>query len=55
MAVMKQLAQSNPTALGKSSTDAPTDITKGWHEIDWYEVTRNVRRLQARIVKVKND
>lgn len=51
MPVMKQLAQSNPTAKSKSSTDAPANITNGWHEIDWYIVTRNVRRLQARIVK----
>jgi RNA-directed DNA polymerase len=51
MAVMKQLAQPNPTAKSNSSTDAPTNITNGWHEIDWYIVTRNVRRLQARIVK----
>ena len=46
MAVMKQFAQPIPTAMGKSSTDAPTHITNGW-----YDVTRNVRRLQARIVK----
>jgi len=46
MAVMKQFAQPTPTAMGKSSTDAPTHITNGWHE-----VTRKVRRLQARIVK----
>jgi len=46
MAVMKQFAQPTPTAMAKSSTDAPTHITNGWHE-----VTRKVRRLQARIVK----
>jgi len=23
---------------------------KGWHDIDWQAVHRNVRRLQARIV-----
>ena len=34
-----------------SSTDAPIHIMNGWHHIDWYKVTRNVRRLQARIVK----
>jgi hypothetical protein len=51
MAVMKQFAQPNPTAMGKSSTDAPTHTTNGWYEIDWYDVTRNVRRQQARIVK----
>ena len=48
MAVMKQLALSRPTAKCNSSTDAPIHITNGWHDIDWYDVTRNVRRLQAR-------
>jgi len=51
MAVMKQFAQLIPTAMGKSSTDAPTHTTNGWHDIDWYDITRNVRRQQARIVK----
>lgn len=54
MAVVKQFAQPNPTALGKSSTDAPTHNTNGWHDIDWYDVTRNVRRQQVRIVKATN-
>ena len=48
MAVMKQFAQPIPTAMGKSSTDAPTHNTNGWHDIDWYDITRNVRRQQAR-------
>ncbi|VAW30866.1 Retron-type RNA-directed DNA polymerase [hydrothermal vent metagenome] len=51
MAVMKQFAQPLPTAMGKSSTDAPTHNTNDWHDIDWYDITRNVRRQQARIVK----
>ena len=51
MAVVKQFAQPHPTALGKSSTDVPPHNTNGWHEIDWYNVTRNVRRQQVRIVK----
>jgi hypothetical protein len=50
MAVMNQLAQLNPTAMSKSSTDAPTNITNGW-----CKVTCNVRRPQARIVKAKKD
>jgi RNA-directed DNA polymerase len=30
---------------------AAPDVAAGWHTIDWYKVRRNVRRLQARIVK----
>jgi hypothetical protein len=30
MSVMKQLAQSRPTAISKSLTDAPTHTTNGW-------------------------
>lgn len=51
MAGMKRLAQSQPTATCSSLPDAPIHPTKGWHHIDWYKVTRQVRRLQARIVK----
>src|SRR5438128_4983126 len=30
---------------------AAPDVTSGWHAINWQKVWRNVRRLQARIVK----
>ena len=30
---------------------AAPDLVPGWHSIDWRKVWRNVRRLQARIVK----
>jgi hypothetical protein len=30
---------------------ASHDIVAGWHDIDWQAVHRNVRRLQARMVK----
>src|SRR6202048_3319424 len=30
---------------------AAPDVVPGWHSIDWKKVWRNVRRLQARIVK----
>ncbi len=53
-AVMKQFAQAIPTEMSKSSTDAPTHTTNGWHDIDWYDITRNVSRQQARIVKAAN-
>lgn len=51
MAEMKRFAQSQPTATCSSFTDAPIHRTNGWQHIDWYKVTRQVRRLQARIVK----
>jgi RNA-directed DNA polymerase len=51
MAEMKRFAQSQPTATCSSFTDAPIHPTNGWQHIDWYKVTRQVRRLQARIVK----
>jgi len=51
MAGMKRLAQSQPTAPCSSFTDAPIHPTNGWQHIDWHRVTRQVRRLQARIVK----
>lgn len=31
--------------------DAPSHNVVTWHAIDWRQATRNVRRLQARIVK----
>ena len=30
---------------------AAPDLVPGWHSINWRKVWRNVRRLQARIVK----
>ncbi len=36
---------------GGTLTGAPLDKTLDWHTIDWRKVERNVRRLQARIVK----
>ena len=34
---------------------ASHDIVAGWHDIDWKAVHRNVRRLQARIVKATKE
>jgi RNA-directed DNA polymerase len=34
---------------------AAPDVAAGWHTIDWYKVRRNVRRLQARIVKAAQE
>lgn len=54
MAVMKQeLAM--PVSTGPSSTGAPTRVEATWHGIDWRQVNRHVRRLQARIVKATKE
>ena len=55
MAVMKQLAIALPVEPCPSLTGAPTGDTDTWHEIDWRQITRNVRRLQARIVKATQE
>lgn len=55
MAGMKRFAQSQPTATCSSLPDAPIHPTNGWHHIDWYKVTCQVRRLQARIVKATKE
>jgi RNA-directed DNA polymerase len=41
------------TAVANPMTqaDAPSPDAARWHTIDWHKATRNVRRLQARIVK----
>ena len=51
MAVMKQLAMDMPTVASQSLTGAPTPAAESWHDIEWQTVTRNVKRLQTRIVK----
>lgn len=52
MAVMKQIATSQEIYnLSTPLTGAPSDKKEGWHDIDWRKAQRNVRRLQARIVK----
>ena len=51
MAVMNQLARAMPVSPPVSSTGAPARDSDAWHDIDWRQVNRNVRRLQTRIVK----
>src|SRR5262249_44357422 len=34
---------------------AAPDVVPGWHSINWRKVWRNVRRLQARIVKATQE
>jgi hypothetical protein len=55
MAVMKRLAMDMPTVASQSLTGAPAHIADGWHDIEWQTVTRNVKRLQTRIVKAIQD
>jgi RNA-directed DNA polymerase len=52
--------QGKPIKEAKQMTVQPTgaashEIVEGWHDIDWKAVHRNVRRLQARIVKATKD
>jgi RNA-directed DNA polymerase len=51
MAVMNQSAMAMPVSRLVSSTGAPARDSDAWHDIDWRQVNRNVRRLQTRIVK----
>jgi len=52
MAVMKRIATSQEAYnLSTSLTGASSDQKEGWHDIDWQQAQRNVRRLQVRIVK----
>lgn len=53
MSVMKSIALANEAfAPAAPCTGAPSHATEtDWHNIDWQKVNRNVRRLQARIVK----
>ncbi len=36
-------------------TGASSHLVEGWHDIDWKAAHRNVRRLQARIVKATEE
>src|SRR5262245_18553059 len=39
----------------ETTAGAASHATVDWHAIDWQQVNRNVRRLQARIVKAEQD
>jgi RNA-directed DNA polymerase len=43
------------TAGSDTATGAPSHGLGDWHQIDWYQATKTVRRLQARIVKATQD
>jgi len=55
MVVMKQLAIASATLESQLLTGAPTPVADGWHDIEWRKVTRNVKRLQTRIVKATQE
>jgi RNA-directed DNA polymerase len=52
MTVITQLGGAPPSEM---SAGAPSDDVVNWHAIEWYRVHRNVRRLQARIVKATQE
>jgi RNA-directed DNA polymerase len=39
------------TTGSETATGAPSHEAEDWHQIDWYQATTTVRRLQARIVQ----
>jgi RNA-directed DNA polymerase len=43
------------TAVSGTTAGAVSNKTMNWHDIEWEEVHRNVRRLQARIVKATQE
>jgi len=45
----------NTTANAETVAGAASHETVDWHAIDWQKAHRNVRRLQARIVKATQE
>jgi len=45
--------QAVPTVEETTAGAAPHD--QDWRQIDWYQIQREVRRLQTRIVKARQD
>ena len=43
------------TAVSGTTAGAVSNGTMNWHDIEWDKVHRNVRRLQARIVKATQE
>jgi RNA-directed DNA polymerase len=43
------------TAVLGTTAGAVSNATMNWHDIEWEKVHRNVRRLQARIVKATQE
>jgi hypothetical protein len=41
------------SAVLGTTTGAVSNVTMNWHDTEWEKVHRNVRRLQARIVKLR--
>jgi N-terminal domain of reverse transcriptase len=41
--------------IATTAVGAASHITDDWHATDWQKVNRNVRRLQARIVKAEQE
>jgi|GEM_PF-1200250 len=39
------------TINSQALADAPSHDEESWHAVNWHKANRNLRRLQARIVK----
>jgi N-terminal domain of reverse transcriptase len=46
-------ANASAGQLTDMDAGAASDDARAWHQIDWGKVEREVRRLQARIVKAR--
>jgi hypothetical protein len=46
-------ANASAVQLTDRDAGAASDDARAWHQIDWGKVEREVRRLQARIVKAR--
>jgi RNA-directed DNA polymerase len=50
-----ETADADPQGGESTNAGATSHRTTDWHAIDWYQAHRNVRRLQARIVKATRE
>src|SRR2546423_14597639 len=48
-------AGTTPATIAEDTTAGAASHDQDWHQIDWYKVQRDVRRLQRRIAKARQD
>jgi RNA-directed DNA polymerase len=52
---MQMAARTTPATIAEDTTAGAASHDQDWHQIDWYKVQRDVRRLQRRIAKARQD
>jgi RNA-directed DNA polymerase len=52
---MQMAAGTTPATIAEDTTAGAASHDQDWHQIDWYKVQRDVRRLQRRIAKARQD